>query len=88
MSSGERSRPSRAAAETSAAPRTDRRRLDDAPFLPATRYAVTGDKHFGSGSGVTDRMITTAVPDGETDPTIFVLDVRGPAVGRHRRPAR
>lgn len=39
-------------------------------------YRVTGDKHFGSGSGVTTHMITTAIPEGETDPTIFVLDVR------------
>jgi alkylation response protein AidB-like acyl-CoA dehydrogenase len=40
---------------------------------------VTGDKHFGSGSGITDRMMTTAVPAGEEGPTIFVLDVRGEA---------
>jgi len=45
-------------------------------FLPGQTYAVTGDKHFGSGLGVTDRMMTTAIPEGETDPTIFVLDVR------------
>jgi alkylation response protein AidB-like acyl-CoA dehydrogenase len=51
--------------------------LDFEPFLPGRTYAVTGDKHFGSGSGVTDRMITTAIPEGEQDPTIFVLDVRG-----------
>ena len=51
--------------------------IDAEPFLPGQMYAVTGDKHFGSGSGVTDRMITTAVPEGEDDPTIFVLDVRG-----------
>jgi alkylation response protein AidB-like acyl-CoA dehydrogenase len=50
---------------------------DGEPFLPGRTYAVTGDKHFGSGSGVTDRMMTTAVPEGEQDPTIFVLDVRG-----------
>jgi alkylation response protein AidB-like acyl-CoA dehydrogenase len=50
--------------------------LDVPPFLPGRSYAVTGDKHFGSGSGVTDRMMTTAVPEGESDPTIFVLDVR------------
>jgi alkylation response protein AidB-like acyl-CoA dehydrogenase len=50
--------------------------VDADPFLPGRAYAVTGDKHFGSGSGVTDRMMTTAVPDGEQDPTIFVLDVR------------
>ena len=45
-------------------------------FLPGLTYAVNGDKHFGSGMGVTDRMMTTAVPEGESDPTIFVLDVR------------
>jgi alkylation response protein AidB-like acyl-CoA dehydrogenase len=50
--------------------------LDATPFLPGRTYAVTGDKHFGSGSGITDRMMTTAVPEGESDPTIFVLDVR------------
>jgi alkylation response protein AidB-like acyl-CoA dehydrogenase len=45
-------------------------------FLPGGGYLVTGDKHFGSGFGITDRMMTTAVPEGESDPTIFVLDVR------------
>jgi alkylation response protein AidB-like acyl-CoA dehydrogenase len=50
--------------------------IDDEPFLIGRSYAVTGDKHFGSGSGITDRMMTTAVPDGEPEPTIFVLDVR------------
>jgi alkylation response protein AidB-like acyl-CoA dehydrogenase len=47
----------------------------DAP-LPGRTYRVTGSKHFGSGSGVTSFMITTAVPDGEDEPTVFVLDVR------------
>jgi alkylation response protein AidB-like acyl-CoA dehydrogenase len=50
---------------------------DVEPFLPGGSYTVTGDKHFGSGSGITDRMMTTAVPEGESDPTIFALDVRG-----------
>jgi alkylation response protein AidB-like acyl-CoA dehydrogenase len=50
--------------------------LDVEPFLVGQSYAVTGDKHFGSGSGVTDRMMTTALPDGEPEPTIFALDVR------------
>jgi alkylation response protein AidB-like acyl-CoA dehydrogenase len=49
---------------------------DTTPFLLGAGYAVTGDKHFGSGMGMTDRMITTAIPDGESDPTVFVLDVR------------
>ena len=44
--------------------------------LPGATYQITGDKHFGSGSGVTSYMITTAVPDGEDGPTLFVLDVR------------
>lgn len=51
--------------------------IDREPFIPGCSYAVSGDKHFGSGSGVTDRMITTAVPEGESGPTVFVLDVRG-----------
>jgi alkylation response protein AidB-like acyl-CoA dehydrogenase len=50
--------------------------IDAPPFLPGGSYAVTGDKHFGSGFGVTDRMMTTAVPEGEDGPTIFVIDTR------------
>ncbi|MBA3286681.1 MAG: hypothetical protein H0U21_01475 [Acidimicrobiia bacterium] len=49
---------------------------DASPFMVGRPYGVTGDKHFGSGSGITDRMITTAIPQGQSDPTIFVLDVR------------
>jgi alkylation response protein AidB-like acyl-CoA dehydrogenase len=44
--------------------------------LPGAEYRVSGDKHFGSGSGVTSFMITTAVPEGEDLPAIFVVDVR------------
>lgn len=47
---------------------------DDRAFISGSSYVVTGDKHFGSGSGIVDRMITTAVPDGEEAPTVFVLD--------------
>jgi alkylation response protein AidB-like acyl-CoA dehydrogenase len=50
--------------------------LDGESFLPGRAYAVSGDKHFGSGMGVTDRMMTTAVAEGEGAPSIFVLDVR------------
>ena len=50
--------------------------IDREPFIPGRSYAVSGDKHFGSGSGITDWMITTAVPEGESGPTVFVLDVR------------
>jgi alkylation response protein AidB-like acyl-CoA dehydrogenase len=49
-------------------------RADDG--LPGGRYRITGDKHFGSGSGVTSFMITTAVPQGEDAPTLFAIDVR------------
>lgn len=45
--------------------------------VPGALYALQGDKHFGSGSGITDRMMTTAVPAGETEPTIFVIDTAG-----------
>jgi alkylation response protein AidB-like acyl-CoA dehydrogenase len=50
--------------------------LDVDAVLPGGSYGVTGDKHFGSGSGVTDWMMTTAVAEGESEPTIFVLNVR------------
>jgi alkylation response protein AidB-like acyl-CoA dehydrogenase len=40
-------------------------------------YRLTGQKHFGSGSGVTSFMLTTGLPEGETDPDWFFLDVRG-----------
>lgn len=52
------------------------RPVDDPAFMSGRAFSVTGDKHFGSGFGITDRMMTTAIPDGESDPTIFVLDVR------------
>jgi alkylation response protein AidB-like acyl-CoA dehydrogenase len=47
---------------------------EDGPDLVGARYAISGDKHFGSGSGIAERMITTAVPTGEDGPCIFVLD--------------
>lgn len=50
---------------------------DDEAFMVGRSYAITGDKHFGSGSGIVDRMITTAIPEGEDAPTIFAVDVRG-----------
>ena len=44
--------------------------------VPGSSYRVTGDKHFGSGSGVTSFMITTALPDDDDKPAIFAIDVR------------
>ena len=45
-------------------------------WIPGDAYRITGDKHFGSGSGVTSCMITTALPGDDEGPAIFVLDVR------------
>ena len=44
--------------------------------LPGAAYRVTGDKHFGSGSGVTQFMITSALPDDGEGPALFAIDVR------------
>jgi alkylation response protein AidB-like acyl-CoA dehydrogenase len=41
------------------------------------RYVISGQKHFGSGSGIASYMITTAVPEGESTPATFILDLRG-----------
>ena len=43
----------------------------------ALEYRLTGTKHFGSGSGISSYMITTAVPAGESEPDWFYLDMRG-----------
>jgi alkylation response protein AidB-like acyl-CoA dehydrogenase len=40
-------------------------------------WLLSGQKHFGSGSGVTSFMLTSARPDGEEDPDWFVIDVAG-----------
>ncbi len=40
-------------------------------------YRMSGQKHFGSGSGVTSFMVTAALPEGEEIPDWFVLDMRG-----------
>lgn len=43
----------------------------------ADGYRITGQKHFGSGSGITSYMITTVVPEGESEPDLFFMDMRG-----------
>jgi len=40
-------------------------------------YLISGQKQFGSGSGITSYMITTALPESETIPDLFFLDMRG-----------
>jgi alkylation response protein AidB-like acyl-CoA dehydrogenase len=42
-------------------------------------WLLTGDKHMGSGSGAMAFMITYAVPAGESEPDIFLIDMRGRA---------
>ena len=42
-------------------------------------WLLSGQKHFGSGSGISSFMITTAVADGETVPDWFYLPVEGAA---------
>lgn len=50
---------------------------DAEPLLEGDPYRITGDKHFGSGSGITDYMITTARRAGLDHPDLFILDVAG-----------
>jgi len=40
------------------------------------RYTLSGAKHFGSGSGMSSYMITTAVPDGGEMPMGLYVDLR------------
>jgi len=50
--------------------------LDAAGSIPGSAFGVSGDKHFGSGSGICHQMITTAVAAGEDEPSMFALDTR------------
>lgn len=49
---------------------------DDDIDIPGARYAISGDKHFGSGTGICSFMFTTAIPAGEERPAAFFLDTR------------
>jgi len=42
-----------------------------------TSYFITGQKHFGSGSGIMEFMVTTATPEGADLPEWFFVDLRG-----------
>lgn len=46
------------------------------PAPTGERHLLSGQKQFGSGSGITSYMITTALPDGATTPDLFYLDMR------------
>jgi alkylation response protein AidB-like acyl-CoA dehydrogenase len=40
-------------------------------------HFISGQKHFGSGSGIAAYMVTTALPEGEDTADWFFMDVRG-----------
>ncbi|HEX6417187.1 MAG TPA: acyl-CoA dehydrogenase family protein [Acidimicrobiales bacterium] len=44
---------------------------------PEEGWRLTGQKHFGSGTGVTSYMLTTAVADGEDEPDWFYVPLAG-----------
>ncbi|PHS15234.1 MAG: hypothetical protein COA78_05185 [Blastopirellula sp.] len=46
------------------------------PAEGTLNYLLTGDKHFGSGSGAMDYMVTTAKVPGEEAPDWFVVETR------------
>ena len=53
---------------------TRSRCVPEAP--PSLKYRISGQKHFGSGSGLTSFMTTRALAEGETTPDLFFLEVR------------
>ena len=42
-------------------------------------WVMSGDKHMGSGAGITSFMLTTARPADEDAPDLFLMDTRGQA---------
>ncbi|MDO9459599.1 MAG: acyl-CoA dehydrogenase family protein [Alphaproteobacteria bacterium] len=45
------------------------------PTGDAGRYLISGEKHFGSGAGISKYMFTTAIAMGESIPDVFILGV-------------
>jgi alkylation response protein AidB-like acyl-CoA dehydrogenase len=46
------------------------------PLPESDKYLLSGQKHFGSGSGVTSFMTTRAIPEGESAADSFFMEVR------------
>lgn len=46
------------------------------PTVGSEGYVITGSKHFGSGSGITSYMITTAVSSVDQAPGLYFMDQR------------
>jgi len=57
--------------------RTVARRDARAGQAPEEGWRLTGQKHFGSGTGVTSYMLTTAVAEGEDEPDWFYVPLAG-----------
>jgi alkylation response protein AidB-like acyl-CoA dehydrogenase len=57
-----------------------RARAVEATEVPG-RYLLSGEKHFGSGSGATTHMLTTARRDHADAPNWFFIDVRAASGG-------
>jgi alkylation response protein AidB-like acyl-CoA dehydrogenase len=56
---------------------TSRTRSECVPETAGSlQYRMSGQKHFGSGSGLTSFMTTRAIAQGETAPDLFFLEVR------------
>jgi len=53
-----------------------RTRTTAAPEGEGARYRITGQKHFGSGSGIASYVLTSALPTDATAPDWFFLHVR------------
>jgi alkylation response protein AidB-like acyl-CoA dehydrogenase len=56
---------------------TARRADGDTAGLTGGGWRLSGQKHFGSGSGVTSYMLTTAVADGDDEPDWFYVPTAG-----------
>ena len=63
--------------------RTRAERTDETHELPGAVYRLSGDKHFGSGYGISDFMFTTAMPDDDDAPSAFFMDMRPVKAGTH-----
>ncbi len=50
------------------------------PAGSAGHYRLTGQKQFGSGTGIMAHMITTAIPEGDGQPDWFFMDFAGVAL--------
>lgn len=55
----------------------DHRRTASTARRQGAGWAISGVKHFGSGSGVTSYMLTTAVPEGEDAADWFFVHTAG-----------